>query len=256
MARILRVLRDPGGPCAYLPNEVASLEHRIALDVSPEELESWLARGWRRFGPDYFRPVCASCDACIPVRIDVEAFEPSASQRRVWKRASDFQVLFGAPEVDEARLSLFRSWHKNRSHLRGWEGQELLPEHYRMQFAFPHPAARELTFYDGDRLVGVSICDETPHSLSAAYFFYDPAYAKHSLGTLNVLSLIAIAREASKKHLYLGFLVSACDSLKYKQRFAPLERLTRWPKEDEASAWTPIAPLSELSTLSSDARPE
>ena len=44
--------------------------------------------------------------------------------------------------------------------------------------------------------------------------------------------------------------------LKYKRRFAPLERLTRWPKEDEASAWTPIAPLSELSTLSSDARPE
>ncbi|MFO0663115.1 MAG: arginyltransferase [Polyangiaceae bacterium] len=244
MARILRVLRDPEGPCAYLPDAVASLEHRVALDVSPEQLEAWLERGWRRFGPDYFRPACPACEACVPVRIDVEAFRPSASQQRVWKRANAFRLEYGSPEVDERRLELFRHWHENRSLARGWERQEMLPEHYRMQFAFPHPAARELAFYDGDRIVGVSICDETPNALSAAYFFYDPAYAKASLGTLNVLSLISVARESGKRFLYLGFLVADCHSLRYKGRFGARERLSGWPRDDEASHWTPETRLS------------
>lgn len=256
MARILRVLRDPGGPCAYLPDEVASLEHRVALDVSPEELEAWLERGWRRFGPDYFRPACEACNACVPVRIEVEAFVPTTSQARVWKRAGDFRLVFGEPEVDQERLALFSAWHQNRSQVRGWESQNLQPEHYRMQFAFPHPAARELAFYDGEKLVGVSICDETPNALSAAYFFYDPAYAKRSLGTLNVLSLIAIAREAQKRFMYLGFLVADCDSLRYKGRFGARERLSGWPAEDEQSHWVPDPPLSPLSGLSSDGAPE
>ena len=32
------------------------LEVRLLTDVSPEETEHLVERGWRRFGPEYFRP--------------------------------------------------------------------------------------------------------------------------------------------------------------------------------------------------------
>ncbi len=57
---IERVVERPH-PCAYLPNQSASLELQVLLDVSAGELEALLERGWRRFGPVYFRPGCASC---------------------------------------------------------------------------------------------------------------------------------------------------------------------------------------------------
>ena len=56
MARTLRHLVEAPRGCSYLDGQVASLEHRIMLDVSPAELEALLDRGWRRFGVDYFRP--------------------------------------------------------------------------------------------------------------------------------------------------------------------------------------------------------
>ena len=50
--------------CSYLPGTTATLEHRVMVDVTADELGRLLERGWRRFGPDYFRPACPACSAC------------------------------------------------------------------------------------------------------------------------------------------------------------------------------------------------
>ena len=52
---LARYLEKPR-PCSYLAAESASLETRLMVDVEPAELEAMLERGWRRFGPSYFRP--------------------------------------------------------------------------------------------------------------------------------------------------------------------------------------------------------
>ena len=51
-------------------------------------------------------------------------------------------------------------------------------EGYAMQFAFPHPAAWELSLRDGDRLVALTLCDITPRAWSAIFGFYDPELAR------------------------------------------------------------------------------
>lgn len=225
MVRLLEVLVEPQRACSYVAGKRASLTHQILLDVTPYELEALLERGWRRFGPDYFRPTCTPCFDCIPTRIALAGFTPSRSQRRVLAKTTHLRWEFGPPRCDAPRMDLYRRWHQQREHSRGWEASPLDERSYHAQFTFPHSAARELAFYDHERLVGVSICDETPRALSAVYFFFDPSYAKSSLGVRNVLTLAALGLERRKSHLYLGYWVKDCPSLTYKGNFRPLEIL-------------------------------
>jgi arginine-tRNA-protein transferase len=137
-------------------------------------------------------------------------------------------------------MALYAKWHAGRERARGWTPNPLDAQRYRLDFAFPHPSAREAAFYDDDaggRLVGVSIFDETPRCLSAAYFYFDPDYARLSLGTANIVSLVDDARRAGRAHVYLGYSVDGCASLAYKARFRPHELLTGRPGPHEAPAW-------------------
>lgn len=237
VARVLDVLTEAPRPCSYLDDRTASLFHRILVDVEPWELEAMLSRGWRRFGPDYFRPVCGTCVECVPTRIPLATFEASRSQKRAAKNAQRLRREYGPPRCDDARLQLYEKWHRQRELARGWEASWLGERSYRAQFAFPHPSARELAFYDGERLVGVSLCDETPAALSAIYFFFDPDYAKGSPGVGNVMSLVELGLQRGKQHLYLGFTVEACASLRYKASFQPREILIGSPGDDELAQW-------------------
>jgi arginyl-tRNA--protein-N-Asp/Glu arginylyltransferase len=242
--RLLEQVIEKPRPCSYLPDRAASLEVRVMLDVSAGELEALLERGWRRFGPMYFRPACPACTECVSLRVPVDRFAPSQSQRRAARACAGLRRVVGLPRVDDARLALYAKWHKRREGQRGWDPNPQTRDRYALEFAFAHPSAREAAFYDdaagagggagGDgRLVGVGLFDETPRALSAAFFFFDPDYERLSPGTANVLGLIDDARAAGRRHVYLGFRVAGCASLEYKARFRPHEIL------QAGGAWGP-----------------
>ena len=65
---------------------------------------------------------------------------------------------------------------------------------------------------------------DVPH-LSAIYCYYDPRDRVRSLGTFNILSLLASARERGLPHVYLGYCVAGCRSREYKRKFRPNEVL-------------------------------
>lgn len=237
--RVLEVLREEPRECSYLADRLATLDHRILVDVTPGELETMLERGWRRFGPDYFRPACEGCTLCIPTRVPTETFRPSKSQQRARKKVSHLGVRLGPPRFDQERLELYHRWHAQRETTRGWDEASLSERSYRLQFTFPHPAARELAFIEPEtnRLVGVGLCDVTPRAWSAIYFFYDPAFRHLSLGTANVVIQMEIARSQGIPHLYLGYCVNDCPSLAYKATFRPQEHLVGLPADDETPVW-------------------
>ncbi len=213
----------------------------MLLDVSSHELGDMLSRGWRRFGPCYFRPRCPSCHACVTLRVRAADFHPTRSQRRAKNRAARLRRVVSRPIVDEARIALYRKWHRDREQARGWEPSPLRAERYALDFAFPHPSAREAAYYDGDRLVGVGLFDDTPDALSAVYFFYDPDLRRDSLGVANVVALLEDARESGKPYVYLGYRVLGCESLSYKSSFLPHELLDARPEEDQVPEWEPLA---------------
>jgi len=218
----------------------ASLEIRVQVDVSPAELESMLERGWRRFGPVYFRPACADCDACVTLRIPAATFRPSKSQRRARKNASHLVRRVGRPMVDDERLALYTRWHAHREQSRGWEESPVDAERYAFDFAFEHPCVREVSFRDPQqdgRLVGLGIVDDTGASLSAVYFFWDPELARSSLGTAHIVMLVEEAQARGLSHVYLGYRVEGCASLEYKGRFGPHELLDGRPPPHALPVW-------------------
>jgi len=242
VAKLLHHIVEPPRPCAYLADRDAQLEIRVQVEVTSEELEAMLERGWRRFGPMYFRPACAGCGECVTLRVDVARFAPRKSQRRAAKNAAGLRRVVGVPIVDDERLALYHRWHRQRETKKGWEPTAIDPERYAMDFAFPHPAAREVAFRDpahGDRLLGLGIFDEMPHSMSAVYFFWDPELAPASLGVANVVTLVEEARQKGLQHVYLGYRVLGCPSLVYKSGYRPHDLLVGRPAPDEAPTWQP-----------------
>jgi arginine-tRNA-protein transferase len=236
--------------CPYLPEERASREVRIMVDVSPAAFSALLERGWRRFGPVYFRPACPACDACVPVRIPVSAFAPSASQRRAYRHSLRLTRTTWSPLVDDERLALYRRWHAQREARRGWDPSGLDAEQYAFDFAFPHPSVREITYRDpadGNRLVGVGITDLVPNAISAVYFFWDPEHAPPSLGVAHIVHTIDDAAALGCEYVYLGYRVDNCPSLAYKGRYRPQQELAGRPADDEPAQWMPASGRPDVS---------
>jgi arginine-tRNA-protein transferase len=176
----------------------------------------------------------------VPTRILVDELSPTKSQRRARRKAERLRVTLAPPEVDEERLALYAAWHAEREGSRGWAPSALDAEEYAFQFAFPHPAARELALRDdaaGGRLVGLGICDETREALSLVYFFSDPAYRDRSLGVANVLLSVEIAAQKGYRYVYLGYRVTECPSLRYKASYGPREELVGRPAFGETPRW-------------------
>jgi arginine-tRNA-protein transferase len=237
MFTFAELITDPSG-CAYLPGRESRLELRLVGDLTGQEHDAELAAGVRRFGRTLFRPRCAGCRECVPIRVPVAAFRPSRSQRRVLRRNLDVAVEIGEPCVDLERLDLHRRFHEERERRRGWLAPRTDVEEYAAGFLDNAVPTLELRYRLGGRLIGIAYVDESPRALNSVYAFHDPDLSRRSLGTFDVLVEIEEARRRGKEHLYLGFLVEGCTSMEYKSCFRPCEVLLE-------GAWTPHAPDRE-----------
>ena len=224
-------------PCPYLPDLEATTDYRILAEVTPEEHELMIVRGWRRFGMQYFRPRCAHCMECVSLRVSVDTFHPTKSQRRAWRKCGHLRVGIGEPRVDEERVSLFRAWHTMREHTRGWKPTTMSLRDYSVTFCTPNACAREMAYFDGGRLIAIGLVDVTPNAVSSIYFFYHPDVSAFSLGVASVLFEIEWARRLNCTHLYLGYRVRGCPSTSYKAHYGPHELLRGRPGFDEEPVW-------------------
>jgi arginyl-tRNA--protein-N-Asp/Glu arginylyltransferase len=213
--------------CGYLPEQLWSLEYEMVGACSAADYMARLQSGWRRFGSMLFRPRCPVCRACQSLRVVVDRFRPNRSQKRAWQtNVGTVELHIGQPSVSRAKLNLYDRYHAYRTQTKGW------PEHpakdvasYAHSFVDNPFACEEWCYFLDRKLIGVGYVDALTCGLSAIYFFYDPAYARRSLGTYNVLCLLKEAAARKLPHLYLGYYVAGCSSLAYKARFVPNEVL-------------------------------
>jgi arginyl-tRNA--protein-N-Asp/Glu arginylyltransferase len=221
-------------PCQYLPDRIWQLRYEVHPEITPADYTLRLQSGWRRFGPVLFRPECPACRMCQSLRVPVESFRPNESQRRTWRQnAGEVEIRIGPPSITPEKIALSARFHDYGRQVKGWpeDGEPDLRFFTRNPFR-----TEEWTYHLGGRLIGVGYVDALAEGLSAIYFYWDPADAKRSLGTFNVLAMIAAAKERGVPHVYLGYYVEGCRSLEYKARFTPNEVLR------ESGTWAPFLP--------------
>jgi len=226
--------------CSYLPDQTARLDHLLLMGITPDILERFLERGWRRFGAVYFRPVCTPCRECVPIRLPADRFAPSRSQLRARNR-NRLRLEIGKPQVTPERIALCNRWQTRQGSRRAWDNQEMDERRYFLEFGIPHPAAMEFAYYDDaggeSRLVAVGLVDRMPNAVSAVYTYYDPEYASQSPGTRCILDQVDYARTHGLAWVYLGYRVIGCPSSEYKARFQPHQLLNGRPGPDDQPDW-------------------
>jgi arginine-tRNA-protein transferase len=144
------------------------------------------------------------------------------------------KLQVAAPILDDERLRIFNAHRAGRRLDRG--EPEADASDYSSFLINSFCEVLELSFWDGDRLVAVSITDVGENSLSAVYCYFDPAYSWLSPGTYSILNQISFAKKGNYKWLYLGMFVADNAHLCYKARFGPHERL-------RGGQWQPCEPL-------------
>ena len=79
--------------CGYLTEEVATtLFIDPYIELTSHKYQNLIDMGFRRSGNLLYRPHCSSCNACIPVRLNLKKFKLTRNQRRTLKNNSDISL--------------------------------------------------------------------------------------------------------------------------------------------------------------------
>jgi arginyl-tRNA--protein-N-Asp/Glu arginylyltransferase len=238
MKPLFRIIENPR-TCSYLPEQRASLEIRVAAEMSAQEYGDLLARGYRRFGWQLFRPACPRCAACRSLRVLVQRFSSNAHDRRVLRKnegvRSELHPLFAAPE----HVELFNRYQVFMHRHRAWPLQQASLESYCASFlSGPEKLGLQWLYFQDGRLIGVALMDRAFGAISLVYFYYDPAWRSASPGRFSILNQLLYARKQNLQYAYLGYWIENCQSMNYKDRFPPFEILDRYVADDEAPVWS------------------
>lgn len=210
------------------------LEQNEMEAISEKLLDIRFVTGWRHFGTKFFRYNFALhagvlCGV-VPLRLRLEQFRPSKSQRRILRRNADLSTRWiptrHRPEYD-------RIFERHRARF-----SENVPDSLR-DFLSDQPgdvpcANHALEVRRDGELIAVSFLDLGGQSASSVYAAFDPDHADRSLGILTLLLEIAYARQLGKKFHYLGYAYTVPSVYDYKKRFAGVEGY------DWDNRWTPL----------------
>ena len=224
--------------CSYFDDKICDIRYRYMEHCTVEEQQAMLERGWRRFGNMHFVPECKECTMCTTMRIDINKFKFSKSQRRVLNKNKDTEVYIQKPTLTHEHIDLFNKYHKTMKSKKQWNENIIDAQEYHNSYVNgAHEFGKELLYFRDNKLVAVALCDIMPEGISAVYCFYDHDYEEFSPGRFSILAQISIAKQYNIPYVYLGYWIKDHYSMGYKERYKPFEVLVNRPKLDEKTIW-------------------
>ncbi len=217
------------GPCGYYP-ERATRNHTISDEnhqFTQAQITRILNKGYRRFGPDYYRTFCRACSECTPYRVFADRFKPNRSFRRVLTRNKGVEILWAQPKASQEKFELYVRYQLARH--KDFGDDSLLAVRQNLAVAmirqmYMNPASSlELTVKENGQVLTFATFDVTEDSLSAVYSVFEPEMPDRSLGTLNILLALEKVRLLGLKFLNLGLYLQKHPKMSYKGNFGPAE---------------------------------
>ena len=217
--------------CSYLPGKQSSmLFTNPGKFVTNEEYSLLIQHGFRRSGTLIYRPHCRACNACVPVRIPVQQFQPRRGQKRVWRRNSDLKVSIVEPRFEEDHFQLYRQYQRRRHPGSSMDQNE--PSAYNEFLVASPVSTRFIEFREpgSKRLLAVAVVDLVGDGISAVYTYFNCDESHRGLGVYAILWQIDYAQSLGLPCLYLGYWIRDCGKMSYKQHYQPLEAYSgnRW----------------------------
>ena len=212
--------------CSYLPGlQARSQVAVVEPSQCKEQYDNLIRQGFRRSGAHIYRPQCDSCQACVPVRLLVNKFLPTRSQRRAQRVLDGLQVKVLPLTLKPDHLALYQRYQLARHSDEGLLDSSQGAEGYAQFLLRSHADSNLVEFRNAEQqLLAVAVVDWVADGVSAVYTFFEPDYPA-SLGTMAVLWLAQAAQALTLPYVYLGYWIQHSPKMAYKANFQPLEYL-------------------------------
>jgi arginine-tRNA-protein transferase len=214
----------PAHECSYFSERQATtlfVDPRAAINTN--HLAMLTESGFRRSGDYTYRPHCETCQACESLRVPIQSFIASKSQKRVFNKNKDLKVSIISADYQQEHFDLYERYinerHKDGDMYPTTESQ------YRSFLLAPIESCRFIEYRQAtdNKLVAVSVIDVLPNALSAIYTFFDPNEEARSLGTFAILWQLKYCVNENLKFLYLGYYIKDSKKMSYKNKFRPYQ---------------------------------
>ena len=202
------------------PGQDAFVIDQMSLD----DWETMLARGWRHNGMTIYRNVVdlgenGQLHQVIPLRYRLDKnLDWSKSQRKIWRRNHDLAFKIRPLSITDEIHQLFEQ-HKQRFTYRIPESIFNFVSEYP---TIPFPTFQMEIFYK-DKLIAVTFIDITKHALSSTYAMFDLNESHRSLGVFTMILEMVIGVKNNKLFHYPGYAYREPSHMDYKKRFPNCE---------------------------------
>ena len=213
--------------CPYIKGKVERKLFTALYGRNSVKLNDDLSlQGFRRSQKVLYRPLCSNCSACLSIRVKVNEFQNSKSQKRVISKNKGIERIEKKPEATDEQYQIFKKYLNHR-HLNGGmsdmdalEFSSMIEETNVDSQIFEY---WKIINSEKKELVAVCLTDTNNDGLSMVYSFYDPQYNTNSLGKFMILDHISLTKSRNLNYLYLGYWIRQNSKMGYKSNYFPAE---------------------------------
>ncbi|MCP5511257.1 MAG: arginine-tRNA-protein transferase [Leptospiraceae bacterium] len=195
----------------------------LSNQMSPENLDFLLSRGYRHFGSFFYRYRFSFHQGkrtrVLPLRIHLNKYNPKKDHKKILKKNEGLEYCFLPSFIDEEREIMF-DLHKKRF-------RENIPDSLYTFLSFS-PATipcenMQCNVIKDGKLIAVSYLDIGMESISSVYGMFLPEFSHLHPGIFTMLLEIEYAIKNGKKYYYHGYAYESESFYDYKKRFNGLE---------------------------------